>query len=48
LIELAKSHLENGRSPLLALVDLKNVGAFHTKVSYIDAWEAMEEAKLMK
>jgi hypothetical protein len=48
LIELAKSYLENGRSPLLALVDLKYAGTFHTKASYIDAWKAMEEAELIQ
>jgi hypothetical protein len=48
LIECTKSHKENDKSPLLALIDLKNEGIFHTKVNYIDAWEAMEKAGMFQ
>ena len=46
-IERAKSYEENRRPPLLALIDLKKEGIFLTKLNYIDAWEAMEEAEVL-
>jgi hypothetical protein len=47
VLELAKCYKENGKSPLLALIDLKSDGIFFTKVKYVDIWEAMEKAGLL-
>jgi hypothetical protein len=48
VIERTKSHKENGKSPLLALIDLKSEGIFHTKVNYVDTWEAMVKAGMFQ
>lgn len=48
VLELARKYKENGKSPLAALIDLKNENIFYTKVNYVVIWEAMEKAGLLQ